>query len=345
MPHADTLQPPRQPTRFVQTPARNVKDGATSMTSACVTSNAPATSDVRGANSVASGDERPPLAEDHPPVASHANGLITVIGRDGCFKRLAPGFPCTFGYTEAELLDQPFISLLHADDRAATSTALEKLSQGEPTLGLENRFRCKDGSHRRLAWTAMPTPEGLLYAVARQVTEHSQTEEAPAGALAHEQATNLAHKEHLLASVCHDVQQPLTVILAQTELLQRQLARDGTLPTEQIGMRLAHIFAAATRMRDMTHDLLDASVQQSGHALALLLARTELVALARQVVGEQRLASDLHQFLFEAAVPTLEATVDETRVHRVLVNLLSNAVKYSPDGGAVQVTVKANRWA
>jgi signal transduction histidine kinase len=89
----------------------------------------------------------------------------------------------------------------------------------------------------------------------------------------------------------------------------------------------------------MTQDLLDASVQQSGHAPALLLARTELVALARQAVGEYELVSERHQFLFEADVPTLEAVIDEARVQRVLANLLTNAIKYSPKGGAVRVTV------
>jgi nitrogen-specific signal transduction histidine kinase len=147
--------------------------------------------------------------------------------------------------------------------------------------------------------------------------------------------------EHgLLASVCHDVQQPLTVILGQVQLLQRQLARGQPLEAERLGTRLAHIFAAATRMRDITQDLVDMSLHESGRPLALVLARTELVALTRQAVGEHELVSHAHQFLFEAEVPILEATVDETRVHRVLANLLSNAVKYSPDGGPVHVTFK-----
>lgn len=33
--------------------------------------------------------------------------------------------------------------------------------------------------------------------------------------------------------------------------------------------------------------------------------------------------------------------MDEARVHRVLANLLNNAIKYSPDGGAVRVSVNA----
>jgi signal transduction histidine kinase len=103
---------------------------------------------------------------------------------------------------------------------------------------------------------------------------------------------------------------------------------------------MTHIFGAATRMRGMTQDLVDASLHEAGRPLALLLARTELVALTRNAVGEHQLVSAVHQFVFDAEVPVLEATVDEARVHRVLANLLANAIKYSPNGGPVRVTVK-----
>jgi PAS domain S-box-containing protein len=310
------------------------------MESARLTGQRLTASQIRRTNSVSNAEGRAPPAEDREPSVSLRIDLLTVIGRDGCFKRLSRRFPQAFGYINAELLDQPFIAFIHPADRAATRSALEKLSKGQPTLGLENRFRCKDGSYRWLAWTAMATPEGLLYAVARDVTKRRQPEAEPAGSLARQQAAPLAQMEGFLASVCHDVQQPLTIILAQTQVLQRQLARGETLPPERLGTGLASIFAAATRLRVMTQDLLDASLQQSGHTLALLRTRTELVALARRAVSEHELVSDLHQFLFEAEVPTLEAIVDETRVHRILDNLLTNAIKYSPDGGAVRVTVK-----
>jgi signal transduction histidine kinase len=233
-----------------------------------------------------------------------------------------------------------FLSFIHAADTAATNTALEQLARGEPTLGLENRFRCKDASYRRLAWTAIPTPEGLLYAVARDISLTRATG-GRAGAVARSRASGrCGAKEERLASVCHDVQQPLTVILAKTQLLQRQLARGETLEPERLATKLAYIFAAATRLRGMTQDLLDASVQQSGRPLALLLAKTELVALTRQVVHEHQLVSDLHQFVFMAETPSVVVPVDETRAHRVLANLLTNAIKYSPEGGPVRVTIK-----
>src|SRR4029079_11540047 len=56
---------------------------------------------------------------------------------------------------------------------------------------------------------------------------------------------------------------------------------------------------------------------------------------------EHGLISDMHQILFEAEVPRLEATVDEMRVHRILANLLTNAIKYSPGGGEVRVSVRS----
>jgi PAS domain S-box-containing protein len=267
-------------------------DKVTSMTSACSDGHRPTTRDGGAPNAAVHAHGRPPGAEDRAPFVSLATDLLTVIGRDGYFQRLAPMFPRAFGYAEADLLNQPVLSFVHPADRASTNAALEKLSRGEPTFGLENRFRRKDGLYRWLAWTAMPTPEGLLYAIARDITDRQQPEEECARSLAREQAAAMAQKEERLASVCHDVQQPLTVILAQTQLLQRQLARDETLQRERLDLRLAHIYAAAARMRCMTQDLLEASVNQSGHTLALLLARTELVALTRQAVGEHELVSD-----------------------------------------------------
>jgi PAS domain S-box-containing protein len=311
------------------------------MASARPTGRRPTASQVQQANSVWNGEERPARAEDRAPVVSLATDLLAVIGRDGCFKQFAPTFPQAFRYSEAELLDQPFLTFIHPADRAATSAALEKLSHSEPTLGLENRFRCGDGLYRRLAWTAMPTPEGLLYAIARDVTERRQPDEERARSLAREQAGALVLNVGFLASVYHDVRQPLTVIRAQTQLLQREVARGEALPPDRLATGLAYIYTAAARMAGMTQDLLDASLQHSGQALALPLARTELVALTREAVGEHSLISEIHQLLFEPEVPTLEAIVDETRVHRILANLLANAIKYSPAGGAVRVTVKA----
>jgi PAS domain S-box-containing protein len=265
--------------------------------------------------------------------------VLSVSGRDGYFQRVNPAFTRTFGYSEDELLEQPFISFVHPDDRSATIAELENLSHGQPTHGFEHRFRCRDGAYRWLSWTAVATPEGLVYAAARDVTQRKRSEHERAQSSAREQAAVLAHTDGFLVSVSHDLQQPLTVIKGQAQVMQRRIARGETLEAVRLEQCLAYINAAVIRMHAMIQELLDTALQESGQPLAVVLSPTDLVALVRQAVSEHQLAFELHRFELDAQPAHLVAMLDGARIQRVLGNLLSNAIKYSPDGGPVRVRV------
>ncbi|UCG86101.1 MAG: diguanylate cyclase [Gemmatimonadota bacterium] len=108
----------------------------------------------------------------------YALDMCCIAGVDGYFKRVNPAFEQTLGYSRAELLGRPFVDFIHPDDRPETQAEIGKLASGTPTLRFENRYRCKDGSYKDLAWTSFPEPEtGLLYAVARDVTEQRRRED------------------------------------------------------------------------------------------------------------------------------------------------------------------------
>jgi PAS domain S-box-containing protein len=259
-------------------------------------------------------------------------------GREGYFQRLNPSFALAFGYTQAELLGLPFIAFVHPEDRPATQAELDKLSHGQPALGFENRFRRKDGSYRWLAWTAVPTPEGVVHAAAHEIADHRPVG-VQSSANADRESGLLTHNDDFLVSVSHDLQQPLTLIKGQVQLLQRRLARGEEVDQALLERSLAYVNAAGMRMRTMLNALLETALEQAGQPQTLLLNPTDLVSLTRQAVEEHELAFDVHRFSFETDAPSVVAMVDAERVQRTIENLLSNAVKYSPEGQEIAVSL------
>jgi PAS domain S-box-containing protein len=104
--------------------------------------------------------------------------MLCVAGFDGYFKRVNPAWEKVLGYTEAELLSRPYIDFIHLDDRAATVVEAKKLADGRPVIYFENRYVHKDGTLRWLLWASVSVQEEeLIYAAARDVTEHKAAEE------------------------------------------------------------------------------------------------------------------------------------------------------------------------
>ncbi len=107
--------------------------------------------------------------------------LLCIAGVDGRFHQVNPAWERTFGYTAEELTSRPYLDFVHPDDVARTGReSAEQIAAGRASVAFENRYRCRDGTYRWLNWNAIPTPDGTIYAVARDTTEQRRAGEARA---------------------------------------------------------------------------------------------------------------------------------------------------------------------
>lgn len=98
--------------------------------------------------------------------------MFCIATFEGFFVRLNANFTRVLGYSEHELLSQPFLDFVHPDDHARSLEAMNELLAGKPVIRFYNRYRHADGSYRVFEWTAQALPhEGNIFAVARDVTD------------------------------------------------------------------------------------------------------------------------------------------------------------------------------
>ncbi|HEV7639914.1 MAG TPA: GAF domain-containing protein [Gaiellaceae bacterium] len=97
---------------------------------------------------------------------------LCVIGFDGAVKLAANALARMLGYRHEELLEKPFVDLVHPDDRESVVEVLAELMAGKECAGFECRQLCSDGSVRLLEWNTRAAPaEDVIYGVARDITE------------------------------------------------------------------------------------------------------------------------------------------------------------------------------
>lgn len=98
--------------------------------------------------------------------------LFCIGDIQGVYRRVNAATERVLGFTEVELQSINFLELVHPQDRRRAVREFARQARGAPTGSLEVRYRCKDGTYRRIAWSAWPHLEdGLIYAVGRDVTD------------------------------------------------------------------------------------------------------------------------------------------------------------------------------
>lgn len=218
--------------------------------------------------------------------------------------------------------------------RRAPGMTLEQAEAGGWPLGssaaplyVEGDLQRKDGGRISVGITYAPllSPDGLLANIVgnvRDITKFREAEEL---------------KSTFISVISHELKTPVALIKGYAGTLRREDARWDARTVQE---SLAVIEEESDRLTHLIDDLLDASRLQAG-ALALNLGDVNLERLAERLTAKFKTQTTRHNFETHFPADFPEVVADEARLTQVLSNLLSNAIKYSPDGGLIAVTGRA----
>ena len=146
-------------------------------------------------------------------------------------------------------------------------------------------------------------------------------------------------RDQFLSIASHELKNPLTIVLASAQLLQRRASTNPAIGEQNL-QAVDAIVNQTLRLNEWIDVMLDASRISSGN-LAMSLAPVDALAVVRRAVAETVLSDGEHEIVLHATSEPLIVDGDELRLEQVIQNLVQNAIKYSPDGG--QIVVSAER--
>jgi PAS domain S-box-containing protein len=148
----------------------------------------------------------------------------------------------------------------------------------------------------------------------------------------------LRAKDDFLATLSHEIRTPLSAVLGWVHLLN---AREPNAAT--VKRAVAVIERNAQSQLTLISDMLDMARISSGK-MRLDFAIVNIAAVVTATLEGIRPAADVKNIRLVTDLPrdVVDVSGDADRLQQVVWNLLSNAVKFTPDGGLVVVSLRAD---
>jgi PAS domain S-box-containing protein len=265
--------------------------------------------------------------------------LIVLINAKGEICMFNRACELLTGYSRDEVIGQQMVELLVPNgDRQVLLDRFRAAEVAELCEPHENHWVTRSGEHRLVEWRCTRLNPGgaqaepMLLGIGVDVTSRRMMEDE-----LRDQAERLAEtdrrKDEFIATLAHELRNPLAPIRMGLELLKMAGSDSATLESTRMMMERQTL-----QLITLVDDLLDVSRITRGklelRRCAVALSEVVQSAIEACRPGVAEAGHDL-QVIIPPEPIYLEA--DPNRLAQVLSNLLNNASKYTPPGGRIRV--------
>ena len=269
-------------------------------------------------------------------IATDIDGRITFINLIG--EQLT-------GWTSDDARQQPLetvLRIVNEQNRNVVENPVQRVLQSGRIVGLENHtiLLRKDGAELPIDDSAAPIRDesGKMQGVVlvfRDVTERRRLENE-----VEQRSKQLIvadeRKNEFLSVLAHEFRNLLAPMLNGIEFVRHFCGTEPRVEkTVEVMDRQVQVIAG------IVEDLMD-SARISQGKVSLRRERIELVRTVKQAVETSRLLIDVRQqsFTLQATDEPIWLDADPARLMQIVVNLLNNAAKYTPQGGAICLSIE-----
>jgi PAS domain S-box-containing protein len=256
----------------------------------------------------------------------------------GAMSAVNPAWTRVLGWSEHELLANPYADIISPENLPETAAALEEMRRtGRPTR-FQNRILSKDGVWTPIDWTVSPEPDGVNFiAIGRDLTlDKAREAELLHAQEALRQSQKMEAVGQLTGGIAHDFNNLLAGIGGSLELLQKRL-KDGRFD----GL-------------DRYINVAQTSTDRAAALTQRLLAFSRRQTLDPKPTDVNRLIGGMEELIRRTAGPGIELEVvgagglwltriDPSQLENAVLNLALNARDAMPDGGRITIET-ANKW-
>ncbi len=289
-------------------------------------------------------------SSDDAIISKDLNGIITSWNE---------GATRIFGYSSDEVMGKSITVLIPPDRDNEEPEILERIRKGELVDHYETMRRRKDGSLVEISLTVSPVIDesGKIVGASKIARDITARKEAERQLLKRDvereellererqarQAADEANrlKDEFLATLSHELRNPLNVILGYAEVLLRNKETQQS----QFVSRAAQVMRKnALAQSQLIGDLLDLSRLRMGK----LSVNPESVSLAAIICNavetvRNEAAAKKVALIVEMPEEVLFVHADPLRLEQVVWNLLNNAVKFTPAEGTVTISLRSEQ--